>query len=86
LIDVVPIRGMNEGIVANKLTAADFHDVLMATGKEYAGVSWGGFNLFGDVASIDEFKRLQHQAGTVEDLRRALAAAHSAALSTSEKP
>lgn len=43
-----------------------FHDALTSANLEYASLSWGGFNLFGDRKSIDEAKHLQHEAGNVE--------------------
>lgn len=36
-------------------------------------LSWGGFNLYGDRKSIDEAKRLKHDADTVPELKRAYA-------------
>ena len=39
-----------------------------AEAKVAAGLSWGGFNLFGDSKSIDEAKRLVHEAGRLEQL------------------
>ena len=47
----------------------DIHQALTAADLEYSAMSWSGFNLFGDRASIDEAKRMQHAAGTVPALR-----------------
>jgi len=52
------------------MTAAnDFHLALERAGLEYSGMSWGGFNVFGDNKSIREVQRLQHLAGQVPQLR-----------------
>jgi hypothetical protein len=56
------------------MTAAKFHDALQKSGLQYAAMSWGGYNVFGDKASIDEIKRLHHLAGTVPALRDELLA------------
>lgn len=59
---------------ANKI-----HSVLMASYVPYSAISWGGFNLFGDEASIKEVQRLQSQESRavalqyeVDELRAAL--------------
>ncbi len=44
-------------------------DALLAANVPYSGMSWGGFNLFGDDKSIKELRRLQHAAGTAETFR-----------------
>lgn len=51
---------MSETIPANR-----FHDALSAANIEYAGLSWGGFNLFGERRSVDEAKRLLHNSDSV---------------------
>lgn len=49
-----------------------FHDALKAAGVEYAALSWGGFDLYGDHKSIQEARRFLHEAGTVPALRERL--------------
>lgn len=50
---------------------------LTTSGVEYAGISWGGFELFGNRRSIDEFKRLQHRAAQTEYFQERLIEATS---------
>jgi hypothetical protein len=45
------------------------HEALSALGIEYAALSWGGFNLFGDQKSVTEASRLLHMEGTVQALQ-----------------
>lgn len=77
--------------MANEIPAHRFHAALTAADLEYAGMSWGGFNLFGDRKSIAEAQRLQHLAGQREALvteiqtTRALAKQRGEALVTLEK-
>jgi hypothetical protein len=56
--------------------AHHFHDALTHAAIPYAGLSWGGFNLFGDRRSIDEAKRMQHEVGTIPALRAEIARLH----------
>jgi hypothetical protein len=53
-----------------RIPPGEFYDVLNAAKVEYASLSWSGFNVFGDSASIAEVQRLQHLAGTVPELRK----------------
>src|SRR6185503_2144772 len=52
------------------LEAIRISDALLAANVPYAGMSWGGFNLFGDDHSIKEMRRLQHKAGKAEIFRQ----------------
>jgi hypothetical protein len=53
-------------------TASSMHKILAASGIEYAAMSWGGHNLFGDAKSIEEARRLLHEAGKVDPLQNEL--------------
>ena len=53
-----------------RIPAGEFYDVLNAAKLEYASLSWSGFNVFGDPASIAEVQRMQHLAGIVPELRQ----------------
>jgi hypothetical protein len=46
-----------------------FYDALNAAGFEYAALSTGGINLFGDSKSIDTAKRWMHEAEQVAWLK-----------------
>ena len=52
------------------MDARKFHDALTTANIEYSGLSWGGFNLFGNRKSINEAMRLLHEAGKVPVLMR----------------
>jgi hypothetical protein len=54
---------------ANELTVSEHYDALNATDKEYAAISWGGFNLFGDRKSIKEVERLMHRESHIKPLQ-----------------
>jgi hypothetical protein len=54
------------------MTAQEMHAALTASGKEYSAMSWSGFNVFGDAASIKEIARLQHVADSAPARERAL--------------
>lgn len=43
----------------------EFYKALDAAKLKYAASSWGGFNLFGDIRSIEELSRIRHEAGIV---------------------
>lgn len=53
----------------SEIPAFKFHAALTKFDLEYAALSWGGFNLFGDRKSIEEAKRLQHLAGNATAYR-----------------
>jgi hypothetical protein len=59
-----------------RIPPGEFYDVLNAAKVEYASLSWSGFNVFGDSASIAEVQRLQHLAGTVPELRQRINELH----------
>jgi hypothetical protein len=50
-----------------------FYDALKAADLEHSAMSWGGFNLFGSKASIDEANRLLHVASTADQFREQIA-------------
>ena len=54
---------------SNELTPEGFWDALCMTDKGFAGISWGGFNLFGDRKSIAELSRLMHQESFIKPLQ-----------------
>lgn len=58
--------------------AHKFHDAFQAANIEYSGMSWDGFNLFGDRRSIDEARRLRHEAEKVSALQTQLIEARAA--------
>lgn len=60
------VTGFNEAWDVMRKLFDDFETV------EYSGISWSGFNLFGDKASIAEATRILHAAGTVPALRERL--------------
>lgn len=47
-------------------------DALSKEDVEYTGMSWGGFNLFGDDKSIKEVRRLVNVEARVESLEKRL--------------
>lgn len=47
----------------------DFWNALVATGKQFSAQSWSGFNVYGDAASINEVRRITHEAATVPKLK-----------------
>jgi len=55
-----------------RIHASKFFKALDDTKLEYAAVSWGGYAVFGDHASIEEFKRLQALADKVPALQERL--------------
>lgn len=56
----------------NEMKVGDFYDALNATNKEYAALSWNGFNLWGDRKSIKEVNRLIHKESFIEPLQNRL--------------
>jgi hypothetical protein len=50
-------------------TAFRMHDALTKAGLEYSALSWGGFNLFGDRASIEEAERIKHNSDILPAIR-----------------
>lgn len=48
------------------------HAALRAADLSYSALSWNGFNLVGDRASIDEVKRLIHVEGRMKCLQETL--------------
>lgn len=50
-------------------SAVKFHAALTAANLEYAGMSWGGFNLFGDRESVQKACRMRHDAETLPIIR-----------------
>lgn len=65
--------------------AHEIHYALAAADIEYSGLSWGGFNIFGDRKSIEEVKRLQHLADTVPHLQAELMKARAFGEKVGEK-
>ncbi len=56
--------------------AHKFVDALTAAGIDYSGLSWSGFNVFGDRPSVEEVKRLTHGTTRISQLEKALADAY----------
>lgn len=52
--------------------ASAVFEASRAIDAEITGLSWGGFNLFGDRKSIRELERLMGEASAAEALRRRL--------------
>jgi hypothetical protein len=52
-----------------RIPPGEFTDALTAANLEFAGLSWSGFNVFGDPASIAEVQRMQHLADIVPQLQ-----------------
>jgi hypothetical protein len=46
------------------------YDALASARVSFSAMSWNGFNVYGDEASIKEVGRLQHQDYVVECLRK----------------
>lgn len=58
--------------MSTRVAAAEVHGALKASGLEYSALSWGGFNIFGDGASIQEVTRLIHVEGRAKALEEML--------------
>jgi hypothetical protein len=54
----------------SEITAAELHNALIFSGKEYSALSWNGFNVFGDAKSIAEIKRLIYAKDRLKSLEK----------------
>lgn len=63
---VAHIPQTERGNMSNE--ASKFHDALTAADLSYSGLSWSGFNIFGNRESVEEVKRLQHEVGRLRSI------------------